>query len=84
MLVGMSEDPLDLLDRALKLSVEQRAMLAAELTASLDPREAEQDESAWLATIQRRIKEVQDGTAQTSDWDSVEARILERLRARRA
>ncbi len=81
----MSEQPLDLLEQALKLDPGQRALLAAELVASLD---AEEDSAerhrAWLAEIERRVRRARSGGLHGADWDSVEQRIRARLSARGA
>lgn len=47
--------------QARALPPEDRARLAEELLASLDPGEAEVDD-AWDAELRRRIAEVDDGT----------------------
>ena len=84
----MTEHTRNLLDQALKLDPTERAVLAAELTASLDASaEADDDEvsrKAWLAEIERRVRRAQSGASEASDWVEVQARIEERLRRVRA
>ncbi|MBL4845059.1 MAG: addiction module protein [Planctomycetes bacterium] len=82
----MTENPVELLNEALKLTRSERALLVAELAASLDTSESSPTETDpnWLAEIERRIRRVQEGRAKGSDWESVEERIRERLRVRHA
>lgn len=51
----------ELSQRALALLPEERARLAHELLASLDPQDVEID-AAWDLEIKRRVREVEDGT----------------------
>jgi len=69
---------------ALELPLSERAELARDLLASLDepfddPAEVE---AAWLTEVERRLKEVDDGTATLVEWDDVRAEVLARLRKR--
>jgi putative addiction module component (TIGR02574 family) len=69
-----------LLHEALKLSTAERAVLIAELAATL-PAGEEQDavDEAWRVEIQRRARAVLRGEGTSSSWDEVEARIRDRL-----
>lgn len=74
----------ELARRAKALSPEDRARLAEDLLASLDPEptsEAEAD-AAWHDEIGRRVQAVRDGTARLVAADEVYAEI-ERLRVSR-
>ena len=67
----MNEPAKKILDEALRLSVPQRAEVAAELLASLDG-EAEPDaEAAWAAEIEQRILRVRSGHATGRSWAEV-------------
>ncbi len=59
----MNSDPHALFQQALKLPPEARAALAGSLIASLDDAVDEDAEAAWQATIERRIVEIESGTA---------------------
>jgi putative addiction module component (TIGR02574 family) len=69
---------------ALELPHPERAELARDLLASLDgPFDDPADvEAAWLGEVERRLKEVEDGTATLVEWDEVRAEVLARLRKR--
>ena len=72
----MSSEPRkNLFKEALSLPAEQRAPLAHELLQSLDEGEDPDAAQAWLAEIERRAREVRDGTAQVEDWSVVRKRL---------
>ena len=68
-----------MLGSVLKLSRRERALLAAEILASLDgPAEADAS-SSWEAEIDRRLAGIQDGSTQLIDWSEVRTRIRAKL-----
>lgn len=71
-----------LLSDALSLPVDERALLAQELIESLDESTDPDSASAWVAEIERRSREVDEGTAKLEDWSEVRERIVARLRSR--
>ncbi len=71
----------DILADALALPAEERARLAHELLISLDEQEDPDAADAWLAEIDRRVREVEDGTAQLEDWEVVRDRLAQRWRS---
>ena len=70
----------DVFEAALALPEPDRARLAHELLLSLDAGEDEGADEAWVDEIERRLKQVDDGTAVVEDWDAVRDRISSRLR----
>jgi len=60
---------------ALKLDVEARAELAAELLASLDGPADPDAEAAWEVEIARRVAAIEVGTVQLEPWEAVKRRI---------
>lgn len=68
-------DPRDLLLEAMKLPPEARAALAGSLLESLDTEVDADAESAWAIEIERRLREIEAGTASTVSWDEVRRRI---------
>jgi putative addiction module component (TIGR02574 family) len=75
----MTQQALDLLQKALSLSEEERADLACSLMESLDSAVDEGAESAWNEEISRRVDELDSGKAATVSWDEVRRRISSRL-----
>jgi putative addiction module component (TIGR02574 family) len=71
------------LAEALQLPPEERADVAKRLIASLDGPEDEDVEAAWLAEVERRLQDVDRGTASAEPWDVVRERLATRLRTNR-
>lgn len=69
------------LAEALQLPPEERADVAKVLIASLDEPEEEGVEAAWLEEVERRLQDVDRGTAELEPWETVRDRIAARLRA---
>jgi putative addiction module component (TIGR02574 family) len=81
----MTRTARQVLDAALALSEKERADVAYQLIRSLDgaePSAAEQAEidAAWAVEIERRIREIDDGTAKLTPAEEVFAEIEQRLR----
>jgi putative addiction module component (TIGR02574 family) len=73
----------EILEAALKLEPTERERLVEELTASLHSGFASEEiEKAWLDEIERRSREIDDGTAELVEWSEVREQLAER-RARR-
>jgi putative addiction module component (TIGR02574 family) len=65
--------------QAKALPPEDRARLAEELLASLDPHEADVD-AAWNAELRRRIDEVERGVTELIPADQAFAQVRQALR----
>jgi putative addiction module component (TIGR02574 family) len=74
----MSMDATELLNEALELPAEARAALAVKLIESLDETVDPDAESLWAEEITRRLKEFEEGRAQTIPWSEARASILKR------
>ncbi len=72
----MRPDPAKLLKKALKLSPEARAALAASLLESLEEGVDEGVEAAWAAEIAKRIHELDAGTVAPIPWSRARRIIL--------
>ena len=66
---------------ALHLDESERAALASLLIESPDLEVEEGVEAAWVAEIERRVAELDSGTATTVPWEEVKARLLANLDA---
>jgi putative addiction module component (TIGR02574 family) len=76
----MSAQCMEVLDKALALSVKERGLLIDRLVESLDDGPAEEGvEEAWADEIKRRVDDVRSGKAEMVPME----RIKERLNARR-
>lgn len=77
----MSEEASRILQDALRLDVDERARVAAELLASLD--EAEEGvEKAWAAEIARRAAEARNNPSGEEDWRTVLEQIQKEVLTR--
>ena len=77
----MSSDAV--LAQALQPPPEERADVAKRLIASLDEPADGDVEAAWLAEVERRLQDVDRGTAKFEPWEVVRARLATRLHANR-
>jgi putative addiction module component (TIGR02574 family) len=73
----------ELLADVLKLPREERARLAMDVLSSLEESN-DAVASAWATELEHRAAEVEDGSAETSDWEDVEKEVLSELAQRRA
>ena len=71
----MTKQALELLQKALALSDEERASLAGSLLESLDTTTDENVEAAWNQEIARRIADLDSGRSKTVPWEEVRAQI---------
>jgi putative addiction module component (TIGR02574 family) len=74
----MSRDAAEVLKDALALPAEARAALIGPLVDSLDTEVDEDAEEAWRVEIQRRLLEIDSGTAKLVQWDEARRRLLAR------
>ena len=72
-----------ILPKALKLPIAERAELAGDLIRSLD-HEDQDAAKAWARELEKRVNDVVCGRVKTERWDKVKARIEAKLRARHA
>jgi putative addiction module component (TIGR02574 family) len=72
---GMTKAAEAVLADALRLDVDSRAELAAELLASLDGPADPDAEAAWKVEIERRVAAIEAGRARLEPWEDVKRRI---------
>jgi len=72
-----------LFEAALALPAEDRAHLAHSLLDSLDGPPETDVEAAWIAEIEKRARELDDGSVVPVDWAEARERIRRRLREQR-
>ena len=73
----------EILSDVLQLSPEERAEVAHKLLLSLEESEDQEAEAEWSQEVERRAREVLDGTVKTVSWEQIEARLSARLSRRR-
>ena len=70
----------DIIKAAVKLPQKDRVRVVERLLNTLEP-EAEQDvDAAWAAEIERRSREVKQGTVRLLPWTAVRSRARKRAR----
>jgi putative addiction module component (TIGR02574 family) len=78
-LSAVAEQSETLLSVALRLPVDERAELAAELLASLDGDPGADVEAAWVQEIERRARRVLEHGSRGRTWDEVRAELRSTL-----
>jgi putative addiction module component (TIGR02574 family) len=78
----MTQRSLEILEKALALSEEERSQIAASLVQSLDDAMDEDAESTWQQEIASRAAELDSGKAKTVPWEEVQRRISGHLASR--
>ena len=78
----MSEQADKLLAEAMKLTVQERARVAADLIASVDGEPDADSEIAWAREIDRRVQRIETEGPKGDDWQTVHDRIAARLRSK--
>ncbi len=73
----MTRSPSDILEEALTLPADARAEIASQLISSLDDTEDDDAEAAWSAEIERRIRDIDDGTVELVPWAEARRRITD-------
>lgn len=76
-------DYTSLLSAASQLPVAERMRLIDELTETIPELPADGLSAEWLEEIDRRSREIDAGTAQLEDWESVRARLFHRVNSSR-
>jgi putative addiction module component (TIGR02574 family) len=74
----MSTHVTELFAKASILSDEERATLAGLLIESLESEVDSDVEEAWRVEIERRVAELDSGTAETVPWEVVKAELFRR------
>ncbi len=67
---------------ALRLDLDARAEVAAELLASLDGPADADAETAWAREIERRVAAIEAGTVTLEPWDHLKRRIEKEILGR--
>lgn len=80
--MDMTESARQLLANALRLDLDARAEIAAELLASLDGPGDPDAEAAWAAEIDRRVVAIESGASTLEPWEDVKRRIAKDILGR--
>jgi putative addiction module component (TIGR02574 family) len=72
----MARDLKELIREAAELPETDRATLAGVMIESLDPKPSPEVKAAWSREIERRVREVDEGTVELIDWEEVRAELF--------
>ena len=79
---GVTKTAEAVLADALRLDLDARAEVAAELLASLDGPADPGAEAAWAVEIERRVAAIEAGTVTLEPWEDVKRRIAREILGR--
>jgi len=71
----MARNLKELIREAAELPDNDRATLAGVMIESLDPRPTPAIKAAWSREIERRLREVDEGTVELIDWEDIRAEL---------
>ena len=71
-ILDMTQEARDLLQKALALPENERAELAGNLLSSLDTAVDQDVDANWQQEVARRLDEVQSGKVETIPWEEVQ------------
>ena len=66
--------------RRYKLTESERLQIVEELLASLEPVADDDVDAAWTAEVERRSREIKEGTVRPIPWEEVKSRARRRVR----
>ncbi len=78
----MGSEARKILEDALALSPDERAVLAREILASIDADHDAGVAEAWAEEITKRAERFRSGESQGVSWDEAKARLVERFGSR--
>jgi putative addiction module component (TIGR02574 family) len=75
-MASMARDLKELIREAVELTESDRATLAGVMIESLDPKPTPEVRAAWSKEIERRVREIDEGTVELLDWEDVRAELF--------
>jgi putative addiction module component (TIGR02574 family) len=72
----MARDLKELIREAVELPESDRATLAGVMLESLDPLPSPEVKAAWSREIERRVREIDEGSVELLDWQDVRAELF--------
>ena len=70
----------DIIKAAIQLPERERVQVVEQLLASLEPAEDKDVDAAWAAEIEKRSREIKQGTVRPIPWEEVKSRARKRAR----
>jgi putative addiction module component (TIGR02574 family) len=72
----MAQDVKEIFHEAVELSENDRATLAGLLLESLEPEPTPAVKAAWSREIERRVREIDEGSVDLISWEDVRAELF--------
>lgn len=73
----------NIIKAAVKLPEKDRVRAVERLLSSLEPENEQDVDAAWAAEIERRSREIKEGTVRLLSWNAVKLRARKRARGSR-
>jgi putative addiction module component (TIGR02574 family) len=73
----------DIVEAAIQLPENERVQVVEQLMVSLEPESDEDVDSAWVAEIERRSRQIKEGTVSLIPWEEVKSQARKRARAKK-
>jgi putative addiction module component (TIGR02574 family) len=73
----MARNLKELFREASTLPENDRATLAGLLLETLDPQPTPEVKAAWSREIERRVREIDEGSVELVDWEEVRAKLFD-------
>lgn len=81
--LNMTRTAKDIVKAAIQLPENERVQVVEQLLASLEPESDEDVDSAWAAEIERRSRQIKEGTVSLIPWEEVKSQAIKRARAKK-
>jgi putative addiction module component (TIGR02574 family) len=81
--LNMTKAARDIVKAAVQLPENERVQVVEHLLASLEPESDEDVDSAWAAEIERRSRQIKEGTVSLIPWEEVRSQARKRARAKK-
>lgn len=81
--LNMTRAAKDIVKAAIQLPENERVQVVEQLLASLEPESDEDVDSAWAAEIERRSRQIKEGTVSLIPWEEVKSQARKRARAKK-
>lgn len=78
----MTQPANEIVNAAKQLSESERLEIVQELLASLEPAADEDVDAAWAAEVERRSREIKEGSVRPIPWEEVKSQARKRARGR--
>jgi len=72
----MARDVKELIREAAELPESDRATLAGAMLESLEPTPTPEVKAAWSREIERRVREIDTGAVELTDWEEIRAELF--------